>query len=294
MLANGIKQTSTTSGTGALTIANVTGSVPLAAAFAIGQLFAYSIYTGGDSAPAFREAGLGYLSASNTLVRAKVSATFDGSTYNQSSPTATDFGGASVTIICTPHAGTLESMLPTVDKTSASVARYIQSAGRNMNQTSLALSPLRLYYMPFLLKTAAPIVSLMLSVGTAGAASTTARLGLYAMTENGYPGQLLATTGALDVSTTGQKVGTLATPLNLPPGWYVLAVVSDGGPSVNAATTGGSNMIGGNPFGYTTSLAIIDMRSENIASAVLPTVANATTSALGSNTHNPIVYVGVL
>jgi len=290
MLANGIKQTSATTGTGNLVLAAVAGMPKFSDVFGLNAPFSYTLV---DSNGLFIEAGIGYLSDATTLVRPRVTATFIGGAYNGASPSAANLAGTT-TIIGTPHAATLESMLPTVDKVSASVARYVQSAGRNMNQTTVSLAALRVYYIPFLLKTGSPIVSLMLSVGTAAAAGSTARLGIYAMTENGYPGQLLATTGALDVATTGQKVGTLATPVNLPPGWYVVAVVSDGSPTVNAATTGGSNVMGGNPFGYTAALAIIDMRTENIATAALPTTANAATSALGSNTHNPIVYVGVL
>jgi hypothetical protein len=290
MLGNGIKQTTSTGGTGNLTLAAVTGYPKVSDAFPIGLPLSYVLL---DSGGLFLEAGIGYLVDSVTLVRAKVCTTFVAGVYNATNPTPVTLAGTT-TVDVSPHASTLESMLPTVDKVSASVARYIQSAGRNMNQTTVGLSTLRVYYIPFLLKAASPVISLMLSVGTAAVAGSTARLGIYAMTESGYPGQLLATTGALDVATTGQKVGTLATPLSLPPGWYVLAVVSDGSPTVTAATTGGSNMIGGNPFGYTGTLAIIDMRYESVASAVLPTNANPATTALASNTHNPVVYVGVL
>jgi hypothetical protein len=293
MLGNGIKQTSSSSGTGALTVAAVTGSVALTQAFAVGQPISYSIYTGGDSAPVFREAGIGYLSAADTLVRAKVSATFDGTTYNPNNPTATDFGGASIAIICTPHAGTVESMLPTVDKTSSAVARFITSAGRTMNSTTVAPTTLRIFYAPFLLKTGAAVTSLMTNVTTAGAAGTVVRLGVYSCNENGYMGSLLASTGDIDVSSTGQKAGSLTTPVFLPAGWYYVAYVASAAVTVTALTTGVSNVLGGNPLGLNSANAMIDMRYETAASAVLPATASQSTTALPANTHNPAVYLGV-
>lgn len=293
MLANGVKVTSSTAGSGALTIAAVAGSVALSQAFVIGQLFAYSIYTGGDSAPVFREAGIGYLSASSTLVRAKVSATFDGTTYNPISPTTTDFGGAAITVICTPHAATTESMAATVDTVSSSVMRYVTTANRALGTTTQAVASLRLYYIPFLLRVASPIASLAVNVTVAGAAGVTARLGIYVCTEKGYMGNLLAQTSDIDMSSTGLKAGTFGAPIMLPPGWYFVAVVCSGAVTLTSHAAAATNMIGGSPLGFANTMGPIDFRYEALASTALPAVAGMVTTLSAGSTHYPMVFMGI-
>lgn len=292
MLGDGIKQTSTSSGTGALTVAAVPGSVALSQAFAIGQMLAYSIYTGGDSAPVFREAGIGYLSAASTLVRARVTATFDGSSaYNATNPTATDFAGAAITVICTPHASTLMSVLPTVDGQTAGINRFITSAGRSISQSQQTVPGQTVFYLPFLLRTAAPIASLAVNilVGAAGAA----QLGIYQMTEKGYPGKLLASVTGIDTSTTGLKNIPLAAPIMLPAGDYFTAFVASGGPAVTGYTTNVGQILGGAPFGFN-GTSPVEFRTESSTSAVLPATAATTTGGTGIGAqHPPCVFLGV-
>jgi hypothetical protein len=295
MLTNAAKHTSSTSGAGALTLANITGFGALSQKFGLNQPFQYSAYTGTDSAPVFREAGIGALTSSNVMARLAVRETSDGTTSNTTTPTATDFAGAAVTILCTPLAIFTESMMPSVDVQSASVARYLTSAGRTGVTTSVGPTALRVYYVPFLLRVGAPVASLAISVSTLGA-GVVARAGIYACNEKGYPGALLASTSDLDCSSTGIKAGTLAQPLVLAPGWYFAAFVISGTASVTAYTSNVSNVLGGSPFGFSTaSVPVqIDFRIETVASAVLPTTASTSTSAstVGA-AHTPLVYFGV-
>lgn len=294
MLADAVKATSTTAGTGALTLSDPGGCVTPNSAFPFNFRFKYAIYTGGDSAPVFRESGIAYLTSATSMTRAKVNATADGAgNLNTTNPTATDFAGATVTIICTPDAASLESMLPAVDGVST-INRVVSPANRNVNTSTLALTALRCHYAPSLLRLMPPAVNLQINVTTPGASGTVARLGVYALLENGYIGPLLATTGDIDVSTTGLKVATLTTPVTLPPGWYYLAIVSSGAPTITAWVSNAANSLGGHPLGAVSGgLGQIEYRYETLVSAVLPAAASPSTSASQVGSGNvPAVYVG--
>jgi len=291
MLGNGIKQTTATTGTGALTMVTVTDMPALSDVFGLNVPIAYTLLT---AAGLFIESGIGYLSGTATLVRAVVLSTFVSGVYNNVNPTAASLSGTT-TIICTPQAATLESMLPTVDSQSASVSRYLLTAGRNMSTTTLALTALRLYHVPFLLRTAARVSSLGINVTTAGAALTVARAGIFSCNEKGYMGAMLATTADLDCASTGFKAGTLTNPIALPPGWYFASVVTSATCTVTAYSSALANLNGGAPLGFSTASPPIpiDYRHETLGSAVLPTTANTTTTAsLVGSTHTPVVYVG--
>jgi hypothetical protein len=295
MLANAVKQTTATAGAGPLTVAIVTNFLPLSQKFALNQPFQYSAYTGTDAAPVFREAGIGALTASNVMARLSVRETSDGTTSNTIAPTATDFGGASVTIICTPLPMFTESMLPTVDAQSSAVSRFLTSAARNLNTSPTGPASGSAYYTPFLLRCAATITSLAVNVTTAAGAGATAQIGIYACNEKGYVGARLAV-ATVDISTTGIKVATLSTPVALPPGWYYTALVgTDGTVRVTGYASTTSNMIGGAPLGFSSSLTMIDYRIEGgVAGNVLPAQASTTTSATNvGGGASPIIYLGV-
>jgi hypothetical protein len=289
MLANGIKQTTTSTGTGNLALAAVASYPKMSDAFAIGALLSYVLL---DSGGLLLETGIGYLLDATTLVRAKVCATLVAGVYNASNPTPVNLSGTT-TVDVTPHAATLESMLPTVDQVTAGVLRFLTTAGRNGNFTTQSINSLRVHYMPFLLRAGSPVVSMMANVSTPGAAGTVFRLGIYSCNEKGYMGRLLATSGDMDGASSGQKVATLAAPLVLPPGWYFVAIVCSVSVSFTANTAGNGNIIGGTPFGLNSALTPIDIHYETVASAVLPVTPDPNTAYFAGNTHNPLVYLGV-
>lgn len=294
MLGNGIKQTTTSTGTGNLTLAAVTGYPKVSDVVPLLFPVAYSLL---DASGLLLEEGIGHLSDSVTFVRSMVTATYSAGAYsggpaNTSSPSAVSLTGTT-TLIVTPNAASLESMLPAVDRVS-SINRVTSPANRNLNTSTLALTALRCHYVPSLLRIASPAVNLQINVTTAGAASTVARLGIYAALESGYIGALLATTGDIDVSTTGLKVATLSAPVALPPGWYYLALVSSGAPTITAFVSNVANSLGGHPLGAVSGgLGQIEYRYETLATAVLPSSASASTtlSQIGSG-NIPAVYVG--
>lgn len=293
MLGNGIKQTTTTTGTGSLTVAAVTGYPTLGAVLAVGQPFDYTLL---DAAGLFLEAGIGYLPDAATMVRARVSATFVGGVYNASTPTAVSLTGTT-TVICTPHAATLENMLPTVDGVS-SVGRMLYPANRTLNTATAGLTGLRCIYAPYLFRSGARITHLTCNVTVAGGAGTVARLGIYSVKADGYIGDLLATTGDIAMDSSGFKATALSSPVSLPPGWYYVAIVSSTNATQPTLTAWGSTLtstLGGSPLGFTTGgVTPIEYRYEALASAVLPTSASTTTTAVTVGTvHVPAIYMGV-
>jgi hypothetical protein len=289
MIGNAIKMTTSTTGTGNLSLSSVANYPTFADAFALNQLVSYSLL---DSNGLFLEAGVGYLSATTTFVRARVTATYSGGTYTDESPSAVNLSGTT-TVICTPHAATMEAMLPTVDGQTAGLNRFLSPANRNTASTTLATPVLRCYYVPFLLRCGAPIGSLSFNVTGAGAASTVARVGIYGLKSNGYMGDLMATTGDVATDTTGLKTTSLASAIFLAPGWYYTAFVCSGSPTVTAWTGSPSNIFGGSPLGFSGATAV-DTRHETLASAVLPSTANTSTTAItAGNTNLPAVWMGV-
>jgi hypothetical protein len=88
-----------------------------------------------------------------------------------------------------------------------------------------------------------------ITVSTAAAASSIARLMLYLPDSNGLPGALLLDAGTVPVDTIGDKEITIDQ--TLPAGLIYGAVVSDGGPTLQVVT--GSGLIA--PYGAATATA---------------------------------------
>ena len=287
MLGNGINQTTTTTGTGDLTLTAVSGAPTFTDVFDVNQLFSYSLLT---AEGLFIESGLAYLSSATVMVRAKVNATYSGGTYTKVSAAAVSLSGTT-TIICTPTSSTLSSVLPTVDDQSAGINRFVTAANRTIGNTPASVVALRCYYVPFLLATGGTIVSM--SVNVTGAVAGDARCGVYSCNEKGYVGSLLAETANLNIGSTGIKTDTLAAPVRLSPGWYFVACVASSNASIISYQSSTSNLNGGSPLGFSGTTPI-EFRYEVLGSAVLPATANAATTGvnLGIN-HIPLVYLGM-
>lgn len=287
MLGNGIKQTTATTGAGNLTLAAVTGCPTFANVFSVNQPFAYSLL---NSDGLFVESGIAYLADLTTMVRARVSSTFVGGTYTKVGATPVSLTGTT-TIIGTPHAATLESVMPTVDGQTAGINRMMTTAHRTTAQTAQAMTALRLSYVPFLMRVRGAVNTLSINVNVAGAAGKVARLGLYSCNELGYPGILLASTADFAIDSTGLKMNSV-TPVSLPAGWYYAASISDGAPSV-LMHTASSPAYGGSPLGYL-GTAPIDFRYEILADTNMPAAASTTTTGVSAGAqHMPMVFAGV-
>lgn len=289
MLGNGVKQTTATAGTGPLTLAAFAGAPRLVDVFGLNRPLTYSLV---DEAGNFGEAGVGYLSAPNTLVRARISATYASGVYNASNPEPLNLSG-NWSVIATPIASTLESMMPTVDAVSADALRYLTSANRTLNMTTFGPAAGLAVYTPFLLRASGPVRALAINV-TSTVVGGAGQIALYACNENGYMGNLLYRSSTLDLSTPGLKVATIPAPPALAPGWYFTAFVGNSGNlRVSAHQSNASNVSGTSPLGLTASLQQIESRGESVSNTALPDIPSSSTTLFGSGSHPPIVLLGL-
>lgn len=101
MLANGIKETTATTGTGTVTLAAVTGFTRFSAAFAVGDRAAYCIKDGDN-----REWGVGTVAAGNTLERTYRLGTLVAGVYSSDvagALTAITLASGAAEVICDVH-----------------------------------------------------------------------------------------------------------------------------------------------------------------------------------------------
>jgi hypothetical protein len=222
MIVNGTLESTTTTGTGNLTIAAVAGFPRISDSIAIGVPFPYVIQTQ-DSPPVPRESGIGYLSDANTLVRG-ASWTWDGTTANSISAAALSLTGEHYVLIgpsaqsCAPPAGHLLSAAPT---------RYGYLTGQVISAADVrSMVADRLYLSAGLLDRAAVLDALMVSVTTASSSTGALMAGVWQQDASGTA-RLIAQTGTANPGTTGIKDLAFATDVFLSAGEYVFGVVSN-------------------------------------------------------------------
>lgn len=231
MHGNWIRQTTTTTGTGNLTLAAVTGYATVAQEIGVGSRFSYSVYdTPADPVPI--EYGIAYLTSSTTMVREKVRGTMVGGTLDNTSPTAVTLASGTKYVVAAPLAETIMPAMPCIGTASGlSSTRLVGNAMccqplNSPSYTSLDSGATgRFNICPFLLPYGGEYDAMGVMVGTAEAGRTL-RIGLYAFKANGDPGELVVQCSAIDVSSTGYRFGTFAAQ-KIPAGWYLVALQSD-------------------------------------------------------------------
>lgn len=201
MLANGVRETTATTGTGTITLAAVTGYPRFANAFAVGELAAYAIKNGNNW-----EWGVGTVSATNTLARSFITATLVSGTYTASGATAIALSGSS-DVYCADHLGSARSAQITNKS-----AYFVPGSNTTRSLIGSATTANRQSYSPFVLPRDMLIDTLGCNV-TAASAGSTVSVGIYLNTRvsgNDQPGALLVSVSALDSATTGFKSGTVS------------------------------------------------------------------------------------
>lgn len=237
MLANWVKCTTTTSGTGDLTLSPVTGFPTFGDVFSVGQVVVYSILNS-EGQPV--EEGIGCYSAANTLTRTYVCGTYTGGVYDNTAPSAISLSGT-YTIIASNVRG-MAPTLPQID--TGAPARYYSTPSHYLSAQVRAVTAGDLYAIPMLFNAGRPIDAFAVEVTTLGA-SAVARCGLYSVGANGLPAKLLVESADIDCSTTGVKVATFA-PVSVPPGWYyTLLVCRTANVSFKAYNGGGVDKLNG-------------------------------------------------
>lgn len=218
MLANWVRETTATTGTGTITLAGaVSGFVAFSAAYSDGDLVPYVVEDGTN-----RERGLGTFTASGTtLARTLVLETLVSGTLDKSAPTAISLSG-SATVAVAPSNDTAYPVPPGAkDFSYLNSAHWILTSGGQ----SSTYTANRQYATPFLLLHPMRVTDIRIRVLTAQAGSA-GRVGLSRMDQNGEPVDGYLAEGSVDTTTTGNKAHNF-TAVDLLPGWYFLHWVTD-------------------------------------------------------------------
>lgn len=224
MLDVGIKETTTTTGTGAVTLSAVPGFVRVSDAFGVGDPVSYCITSGND-----REWGIGVVGAGNTMSRTEVIARLVSGVLTEDGATAINLTGTSEVVV-TQHNASPAMAEPMVRTPVAAVhLSTILKAG--VVGSTIGLTANRLYAMPFVAPAFCAPTGYGLVVTTAVAG--TAYVGVadsVGTRAGGYkPGRLIGY-GSMSVGTTGIKTDTASTPPpRLKPGhlyWMLLTCSS--------------------------------------------------------------------
>lgn len=273
MQANWTKVTTSTAGTGDLTLDAVTGFPAFGDVFSVGQIVAYSIL---NSSGEPVEEGIGCYSAADTLTRTYVCGTYTGGVYDNTAPSAISLSGTYTVI-----ASSVRAMAPTLPQINTSApARYFTSPSHQSSANQKPVAAGDLIAVPMLFSAARPVDALAIEVTSLGA-SAVARCGLYSVGANGLPAKLLIESADIDCSTTGVKVSTFGA-VSIPPGWYyTLFACKTSNISVRAYAGGGvgylpqTNILGQAAFNAPYSFARV--AAWNTAWSSLPATAPAGT-----------------
>lgn len=281
----------TTGGAGNLTLAAISG-YPTPYQAAGNRLFPY-VALSAQEAPL--EAGWGYMSSSTVFVRTRVVATYNGTSMVQGNLTPSTLPNGA-RICCSPHAASVESVLPVVDDSSG-VGRFLISAHRNAATASATPTSLRIHYQAFQLRAGAVISSIAFQVTTAAAAGGQALAAMYALTAAGGVGSMIpgTDTAAIAVDSTGFKVASVSSPTFVPAGMYVVAFVYSGSSLVlSGHNSAGNAIVGSSPFGMVgNSNNLIEYRYESAGSLALPSSAGTTTASQLNAAAAPMMFLGV-
>lgn len=239
MLGNWIRQTTTTTGTGPLSITAVEGYPTFNDVVGVNRRVAYTLMDDTTGVPI--EDGVGYLSDPATWVREKVNATFVGGVYDDTSPATVNLTTGTYRLICSASAESVQAAAKGVNRTVAAQKLVFSQhlTVHNGSSTSYPAAANRLLFTPFWLTASAEVDAIAARCGT-GVAGANLRLGLYDSTPDGHPGKLLGETAALSAATSGVDViGTLSAPVRVQPGWYFVAVLADASPALGSISNGG-------------------------------------------------------
>lgn len=261
MFANRVKETTTTEGTGNLTLLGAEANhATINAKFGLNRRFNYWVVHG---TTAF-EVGVGYLSASNTLVRETVKDNSLGTTA------LINFTSGTKTVRVSPSASMLIPALPTIRNPSGLGKLMLPFNVGVSEGNSVTLTADRLYLKP-IMYVQGGLVSALKTYVVTGAAGTKARMGLYELAADGAPGRLIVQSN--DISTVSSGMQSASAIANAPvmPGWYYLAIIASGAVAFNPYETLNYN-VGATPAGTTSSGNAHKMLYDDIAAGwtVLP------------------------
>jgi hypothetical protein len=212
-IMNNVQESTTTTGTGNITLAGASeDGNTFTSKYVLNQRFPYLI----DDGAGVRESGIGYLSASTTLVR---ETPLSGSLVNFGAGTKQVFVSATSEINGVSAQG--QSLTATLDHKIVKSANYTRSSGG-----ASSFIGTRVYFIPYLLDYSGSFDALATFVSTTGGAGDIF-LGLYTRGADGLPDmRLLTNATSLDPTVSGIQYGTFAEQ-SLSLGWYFVAFTCD-------------------------------------------------------------------
>lgn len=273
MFANNIQESTTTSGTGNITLAGSSeNGRTFSSQYPVNSRFTYFI---DDTAGAF-ETGVGYLLNSTTLVREFPQ---DGSSVlpvNFSAGTKQVFIAASMRNTFNNAEGF--SNLGTASK--------ICKPENVISGTNRSTTANQIVYIPSLFSRGFTADLLGVLVAS-GATTGNMYAGIYDIDpSSGLPGNLLTETIAIDPNVTGLTTGSIPA-FDVCPGWHYLALWTD--VVVSLRSSSGTNLIS-NPFMLSASSGLSNVVFQNASSLTsLPAVAAPTIASVGGSSFNYVV-----
>ena len=296
--ANYVEETTTsiagTSGDGAITLTAVTNVPRFSTVF--GTQATTLRYVIEDTVNKKFETGIGSV-ASNVLTRTKPQVTWDGTTYDDSTPAALQFGA-------TPTSGnikirmsaTAESQYPALTGTNSTIGapngyEYSGEFITNNNGANHGVTADREVYLPYLLPISGLLNGVAFNVATLQAGKN-CKTALYSVGTNGLPSAKIVDFNVTSLATTGFKTdtttGTWSTgaPVYLTAGWYFIGFISDAS-TANITGFGANQRVQRNPlgrsdgYGYAASTWAAGNYTTGLPSTAAPTNLTGATGGLG-------------
>ena len=236
MLANGAKETTTTTGTGAVALSAVTGFPRFADVLSVGQYVDYAIQDGNNW-----EWGVGKVAAGNTLERTLVTAKFDGGTYSKNPASPLSLSG-SATVFCATHSDT-DGIASSMGEKAVPNALHIQTSAFGANASWSEANKLLLTPWMWPRGVDRVVSGIKLRVNTTGTA-TRAQVAMVDYGDDGYSFRLLGCTEDFNLTTTGVKTAYFPAPFVAPKARYGMALITDGAVTLNRAEGFASDSVG--------------------------------------------------
>ena len=223
MKANWVRHTTATTGAGTITLGSaVSGFTAIAdhpTLLPDGCQVRYQVQDGNN-----RAAYIGlYTASGTTLSIVRVVETLVAGVYDNTAPVALTLSGSAIVTIGTSANTMFDGQTKQYDSSYICFPDNII----RLDGVDAAATPNQIDYFPAFLMFARPMVSLAVHLGTADAAATDTRCGIWAPNADGRPGALLGSTGNLDLSATGVVSEALSSPLMAPPGIYLFGMKTD-------------------------------------------------------------------
>lgn len=259
---NYVEETTTSiagaSGDGAVTMTQITNTPRFGTVFGTGAVLVRYVIE--DTVNKKFETGYGSV-ASHVLTRTYPSITWDGTTYDDTAPTAIAFGSS-------PTSGNIKiRMGPTVDTMSATMpgiqttittgndawSKYPLSAsiikGSNAGAAVTGWSDNVEFYAYYRLERGGRLLGVQYEVTAYGGSTTGLKSALYPVDHNGAPGTKILDFATASFTTTGVKTDDVPSgwstgaAIYLNPGWYVFGMIHN---VINTTFKGYNNAVGNN------------------------------------------------